>query len=80
MDCRPYVFQISLRPLARQGGMTICPTVQIAVQGGSYALYTSSAVVPVGMDLVSTCRRTCLQAQAAAPSQAPAPPPPAILI
>ncbi|CAL5219472.1 g1307 [Coccomyxa viridis] len=48
--------------------------------GGSYGIYTSSAAAPVGMDLVSICRHTCLQAQAAVPSQAPAPPPPAILI
>ena len=52
----------------------------VMVQGGSYGVYTSSTAAPMGMDLVSICRRTCLQAQAAVPSQAPAPPPPAILI
>ena len=46
-----------------------CLTIQVMVQGGSYAIYTSSAAAPVGMDLVSACRRTCLQAQAAVPSR-----------
>lgn len=43
-------------------------------------MYSSSSSSPVGLDLVEACRRTCQQMQAAAPSQMPAPPPPAILI
>ena len=67
-----------LPPAASPNSRRSCPVCM--VQGGSYAIYSSSSSSPVGMDLVEACRRTCQQMQAAAPSQMPAPPPPAILI
>ena len=50
------------------------------VQGASVVMPGSYSASPVGMELVGLCRRACRGLQPAAPAQAPAPPPPAILI
>ena len=49
-------------------------------QGASVVMPSSYSASPVGMELVGLCRRACRGSQPAAPAQAPAPPPPAILI
>ena len=56
------------------------PMMPAWVQGASVVIPGSYSASPAGMELVGLCRRACRGPQPAAPAQAPAPPPPAILI